>query len=109
MKPGESYFLMTLDQKTKIISADQIDHYEKCMLFLHFISSFEGASYKNVKDAASYQFFYLLLFYVSFSFASADIIFHKFLELDSELSGKKNCYNFSFLTDSFKLPHPLNG
>ena len=78
------------------------------MPFLHVISSFEGASYKNIKDLATSSF-WLLLFYISFSYASADIIFHKFLELHSALSGKKICHNFSFLTDSFKLPHPLNG
>ena len=41
-------------------------------------------------------------FYISFT--SADIIFHKFLELHSTLPGKKILVtNFPFLTDS--LPH----
>ena len=45
--------------------------------------------------------FYFLLFYISFS---ADIIFHKFLELHSTLSEKKKILvmNFPFLTDSLK-------
>ena len=48
-----------------------------------------------------------LLFLMSFLLAitSADIIFHKFLELHSTLSEKKNFItNFPFLTDTLKPP-----
>ena len=56
----------------------------------------------------SHQIFYLLLFLLAFT--SADVIFHKFLELHSTLSEKKIFFtNFPFLTDVLKLPHPLNG
>ena len=49
--------------------------------------------------------FYFLLFLLAFT--SADIIFHKFLELHSTLSEKKIFVaNFPFLTDSLK-PRPL--
>ena len=54
--------------------------------------------------------FYFLLFLLTFT-SSADIIFHKFLELHSALSEKKIFVtNFPFLTDSLKPqpPHPLN-
>ena len=41
------------------------------------------------------------------AFTSADIIFHKFLELHSTLTDKKDfCHKFSFLTDSLN-PLPL--
>ena len=47
--------------------------------------------------------FYFLLFLLAFT--SADIIFHKFLELHSTLS-ENNVFvtNFPFITDSLKLP-----
>ena len=52
----------------------------------------------------NHQIFYLLLFYIVFS---ADIIFHKFLELHSTLSEKTIFVkNFLFLTDSLKPPPP---
>ena len=51
---------------------------------------------KRTKDRAT-KIFYLLLFLLAFT--SADIIFHKFLELHSTLSEKKIFVtNFSFLT-----------
>ena len=46
------------------------------MPFLHYTSHFEGISYKNLYDRASYQIFYLLLFLLAFT--SADIIFTNF-------------------------------
>ena len=47
-----------------------------------------------------------MLFLVAFT--SADIIFHKFLELHSLLSVKKDFrHEFSFLTDSLDPPTPL--
>ena len=59
----------------------------------------------------SHQIFFCLLFLLAFT--SADIIFHKFLELHSTLSEKSIFVtNFSFLNDSlnpFPLSHPLNG
>ena len=43
------------------------------------------------------------------AFTSADIIFHKLLELHSSLSEKRIFVaNFPFLTDSLKPLHPLN-
>ena len=79
---------------------------EKYMSFLHYISSFEGTSYKNLKDRATNQIFYLLLYLLPFT--SADIIFYKSLEHHSILSEKKIFLtNYSFLTDSLKPPNPL--
>ena len=55
----------------------------------------------------SHQIFYFLLFLLAFT--SADIIFHKFLELHSTSDKKIFVTNFPFLTDSLKpppLPHP---
>ena len=53
----------------------------------------------------SHQIFYFLLFLLAFT--SANIIFHKFLELHSTLSEKKIfVLNFPFLTDSLKPPPP---
>ena len=64
------------------------------MPFLHCISSFEGYNH---------QIFYFLLFLLAFT--SADLIFHKFLELHSTLPEKEIFVtNFHFLTDSLKLP-----
>ena len=54
----------------------------------------------------SHQIFYFLLFLLAFT--SADIIFHKFLELHSTSDKKIFVTNFPFLTDSLKpppLPH----
>ena len=49
------------------------------------------------------------MFLLWLTFMSADIIFHKFLELHSTLTEKKDfCHKFSFLTDWLK-PLPLNG
>ena len=60
---------------------------------------------KNLYDNP--QIFYFLLFLLAFT--SADIIFHKFLELHSTSDKKIFVTNFPFLTNSFKpppLPHP---
>ena len=53
--------------------------------FLHCILSFEGTSYKHLWER--YQFFYFLLFSIGFD-TLVDIIYYKFLELDSAISGK---------------------
>ena len=54
----------------------------------------------------SHQIFYFLLFLLAFT--SADIIFHKVLELHPTLSEKKIFVtNFPFLMDSLKPPQPL--
>ena len=48
---------------------------------------------------------YIMILLFLLAFASADIIFHKFLELHSTLSEKKIfVMNFPFLTDSLKGP-----
>ena len=75
---------------------------EKCIPFLHCISSFEGNFSKNLKDAATTDLFYFWLFLlgVALAFTSADIIFQKFLELHSTLSEKQIfSTNFPFLTN----------
>ena len=63
---------------------------------------------KICKIQHSHHIFYFLLFLLNFT--SADIIFHKFLELHSTFSEKKiSVMNFPFLTDSLKPSHhPLN-
>ena len=48
-----------------------------------------------------------LVVFVLLAFTSADIIFHKFLELHSTLSEKNFITSFPFLTDSLKPPTPL--
>ena len=54
----------------------------------------------------SHWIFYLFCFMLAFT--STDIVFHRFLELHSTLSGKKIfVINFPFLTDSLKLLTPL--
>ena len=60
------------------------------------------------KISHTLQIFYFLLFLLVFT--SADIIFHRFLDLHSTLSGKKIFVtNFSFSTVSLNpLPQPLN-
>ena len=74
---------------------------EKHMPFLHCISSFEGTSYKHLKDIANSSFISCF----TLDFTSADIIFHKFVEL--HYLKKKFCHKFSFFNDSLKLPLPL--
>ena len=55
----------------------------------------------------SHQVFYLLLFLLAFT--SADIIFHKCLELFSIKKKKKIFFtNFPFLMDSIKSPHSFD-
>ena len=67
------------------------------MPFLHYISSLEGTSYKALQDTVTRSFTFLLFL---LTFTSADIIFHKFLELHSTLSEKKNFVtNFPLLTN----------
>ena len=55
------------------------------MPFLHCIPSFEGTLDKKFLRTATRSFILFLLI-----FTSADITFHKFLELHSKLSEKKN-------------------
>ena len=55
------------------------------MSFLHYISSFEGTSLKICKTEPPDLF--LLLFLLAFT--SANITFHKFLELYSTLLSEK--------------------
>ena len=75
----------------------QLKSVEKYTPFSHWIWSFEDTFYNN-------SCCFML------DFTSADIIFHYFLELHTTLSEKKIfVMNFPFLTDSLKLPHPLNG
>ena len=61
----------------------------------------------KISKIRSHQIFYFLLFLLAF--ASADIIFHTFLELYSTLSAKMIFATifFFFLKDSFKPPTPL--
>ena len=64
-------------------------------LFLDYLSSFEGTSYKNPKDRATSSFISCCF---TLAFTSAVIIFHKFLELHSTLSARKIFVtNFPFL------------
>ena len=80
-------------------------------IFLRCVSRFEGTFRKNCKI----QSVDLLFLVVLRAFTSADIIFHKFLELQSTLSEKKKkkkifIKKFPFLTDSLKpsLLQPQN-
>ena len=78
------------------------------MPFLRSISSFGGSPFLiNICQIWNPYIFYSLLF--SLAFASADIIFQKYLKVHSAVTQKKICgTNFPFLTDSLKSPHPLN-
>ena len=77
---------------------------KKYMPFLHYISSFESTSLKICKTEPPDLF--LLLFLLAFT--SANITFHKFLELYSTLLSEKKIWftNFPFLTDSL-TPSPF--
>ena len=77
------------------------------MPFLHCISSFEGASYKNLKYSYSHWMFCFFLF--SLAFTSANIIFQKFLELHSTIFEKKKDFHhkFSISNRLTQTPHPL--
>ena len=72
---------------------------KKYILFLHCISSFEGISLKNVKDATTSSFISCFLL----SFTSADTIFHKFSEFYSTLF-EKTFLPQTFLIDSTPPP-----
>ena len=60
---------------------------------LHCILSFEGTSYKKLQDGA-------ISFFTSCCFTSAlpsaNIVYYKFLELDSSFSEKDFCLELSF-------------
>ena len=73
---------------------------EKCISFLHCISSFKGTSYEHLSGKAIRSYFFLSLL----AFISADIIFQKYLKSHSE----KNIFitNFPFLTNSLTPPNP---
>ena len=73
-------------------------------LFSFYVRSLRYFVWKFVRY--SRQIFYFLLFLLAFT--SADIIFHKVLELHPTLSEKKIFVtNFPFLMDSLKPPQPL--
>ena len=81
------------------------------MHFVHCIKSLEDIYF--LQKFVRYlqppeQIIHFLLFLLAFT--SADIIFHKFLELHSILSEKNiSVTNFTFSTDSLiKLAHPFN-
>ena len=76
---------------------------EKYMPFLHCISSFEGTSYKHLKDTATSSFISCF----TLDFTSVDIIFHKFLEL--HYLKKKICHKFSFFNGFTQTPPPSLG
>ena len=70
------------------------------MFLLHYVSMIKVCM-------ISHQIFYFQLFLLAFR--SADIIFHKFLELHSTSNKKIFVTSFPFLTDSLKPPissHP---
>ena len=73
---------------------------EKYMPVLHCVSSRKGTSCK--------KFFFFFMFYMSFYISR-----YNFLQLfltSFNIVGKKILSQiFPFLTDSLKLPHPLNG
>ena len=75
---------------------------EKCISFLHCISSFKGTSYEHLSGKAIRSYFFLSLL----AFISADIIFQKYLKSHSE----KNIFitNFPFLTNSLTPPTPIS-
>ena len=76
-------------------------------LFITLYFNFYGTSYKKLlENTATRSFFFLLLLWI---FTSADIIFHKFLELYSTLSEKNNFItNFLFIGFTQPTnPHPL--
>ena len=61
------------------------------MPFLHYISNFEGTSYKKLKDTANSSFIsccFTLAYIITLAFTAADITFHIFLEIHSTLSEK---------------------
>ena len=60
--------------------------------------------YKNLKDRV--RSFILLLFLLAF--ISADIIFHKFLELHSLLLSVKKIFVSFFFNGFTQIPHPIN-
>ena len=61
------------------------------MPFLHYISNFEGTSYKNLKGTANSSFISrcFTLAYITLAVTAADITFHIFLEIHSTLSEKR--------------------
>ena len=74
------------------------------MPFLHCISSFEGTSYKSLYDTATSS---IISCCFTLAFTSADIIFHKFLELHSTLSEKDFRHEFfNGITQPNPLPPP---
>ena len=56
---------------------------EKCMPFLHCISSIEITSYKYLEDSVTSSY---ISYCFTLAFTSADIIFQNFIELHSVLS-----------------------
>ena len=78
---------------------------EKYMLVLHCISSFKGTTSRLKVIRYSYQFFYFLLFNISF-YISRYPFFCNFLELHSTVSQKILVTKFPFLMDSPKTSLP---
>ena len=78
---------------------------EKYMPVLYYRSSFEGTSCIKLQDVATSSF-------ISHCFTSAsspaDIIFYNFSELDSKLSNKDFCQEFSFFNGFTPTPQPLH-
>ena len=79
-------------------------------IFLRCVSRFEGTFRKNCKI----QSVDLLFLVVLRAFTSADIIFHKFLELQSTLSEKKKDFHqkvsfFNGFTQTLTPPTPKSG
>ena len=76
------------------------------MPFSYCISSFQHTSYKNFKIEQP-DLLFLVVFYL---LHQQKYHFSQIFRTSFNIISKKDfCHEFSFLTDSLKTPHPLNG
>ena len=70
-------FVMLKQNSPPLLLTDNIEYQSKSneeyIIILHFISSFEGTSCKNLYDKATISFYFLMFL---LAFTSADMIFH---------------------------------